>query len=86
MTESEEALVYDAMAAIQENSHVIANLANVNGTPEAEKAYKSGVYAPCVKLQVLLGIEAIKRGRDRHEKIKRDADTYFLSKTNTEKL
>lgn len=79
MTETEETLVYDAMAAIQENSTIMAALANADGTPKAREAYKAGVYAPCVKLQAVLGSEAMKRGKARHEKIKKEADAYFAN-------
>lgn len=79
MTETEETLVYDAMRAIQENSEIMAALANADGTPKARESYKSGVYAPCVKLQVLLGSEAMERGKARHEKIAKEAAAYFAN-------
>ncbi len=77
MTETEEALVYDAMSAMQENSETLAALANADGTPKAREAYKSGVYAPCVKLQILLGSEAMNRGKARHDKISNEAAAFF---------
>lgn len=80
MTETEETLVYDAMRAIQENSEIMAALANADGTPKAREAYKSGVYAPCVKLQVVLGSEAMERGKARHVKISEEAAAYFANK------
>jgi hypothetical protein len=40
------------------------------------------MFAPCVKLQVLLGTEAMKRGRERHEEIRRKADVYFAKQEN----
>lgn len=79
MTEAEETLVYDAMRAIQENSEIMAALANADGTPKAREAYKSGVYGPCVKLQVILGTEAMERGKARHEKIAKEAVAYFAN-------
>ena len=80
MTETEETLVYDAMRAIQENSEIMAALANADGTPKAREAYKSGVYAPCVKLQVVLGSEAMERGKARHDKLSEEAAAYFANK------
>lgn len=77
MTEIEEILVYDAMVAIQENSIIMAALAHADGTAKAREAYKSGVYGPGVKLQVLLGSEAMERGKARHAKIAKEAAAYF---------
>lgn len=68
MTETEEILVYNAMRAIQENAEVLAALANADGTPKAREAYKAGVYSPYVKLQMLLGSEAIERGKEKTAK------------------
>lgn len=81
MTETEEILVYDAMRAIWDNAAKIAALANTAGTPEAREAYKSGVYAPCVKLQLLLGSDACDRGAERHRKIAEEAAAYFSGRS-----
>lgn len=73
MTETEETLVYDAMRAIQENAETMAALATADGTAKVREAYKSGVYGPCVTLQVLLGNEALERGKARYEKSAKEA-------------
>ena len=78
MTETEETLVYDAMIEIHEASTILAALVNL-GSAAARKAYKNGVYGPCVKLQLVLGQDALDRGKARHEKIKREADAYFAN-------
>ena len=83
MTEDEEILLYDAMISIQKNAGAIMALANADGTKEAHKAYKEGVYAPCIKLQTILGHEAIKRGKARHDKISKEAAAYFAKKRIT---
>ena len=83
MTELEEDLLYDAMRAISENSGALAALANADGTPQARKAYKDGVYGPCVKLQLLLTDAAVARGKARHEKIARDVADYFAAQRKT---
>jgi hypothetical protein len=68
MDATEEIIVYDAMAALQENSATLAALVNRCGTDREKKAYKSGVYAACIKLQCVLGIEAMKNGSERHRR------------------
>ena len=55
-------------------------LANADGTPEARKAYKEGSHAPCIKIQTILGHEAIERGKARHEKTAGEAAVYFAEK------
>lgn len=77
MTELEETLVYDAMIEIQKNSHIIASLVNRIGTDAEKVAYNNGMYAPCVKLQCLLGTEAMNRGEVRHERIKTECAKFM---------
>lgn len=72
-----ETLVYDAMIAIQENSKVLCDLINRVGTDEEKQAFKRGVYAPCIKLQMLLSEEAMLRGKTRYAKIEFDAKAFF---------
>ena len=77
MTEDEEILLYDPMISIQKNAGAIIALAEADGTPQARKAYKEGVYAPCIKIQTILGQEAIKRGKARHDKIATEVASYI---------
>ena len=79
MDATEEIIVYDAMAALQENSATLAALVNRCGTDREKKAYKSGVYAACIKLQCVLGIEAMKNGSERHREIQKQAEAYFAN-------
>jgi len=51
------------------------------GGVKEHTAYKGGVYAPAVKLEVLLGPEALERGRKRHEKIAADCAVFFVKNT-----
>lgn len=74
-----EDMIYDAMISIYQNSGVIAALATRAGTDTEKEAYKRGMYAPCIKLQMILGPEAIERGRVRYAKLKADAEAYFAS-------
>ena len=76
MTTEEETLIYDAMREIQENSSILAALANRDGTHAAKEAYKNGVSGPCVKLQMLLSPEAMLSGGNRHDRIKAEAAAY----------
>lgn len=48
-----------------------------HGTSEAKEAYKSGVYAPCIKLQIALGEDALARGKERRAELKAKSDAYF---------
>ena len=88
MTEAEEVMVYDAMIAILKHSKIIANFINTNqtieGVKECHKAYKEGVYAPCIKLQCLLGEEAMKRGEERYAKMERDCKEFFEKRKQEE--
>ena len=92
MTESEEALVYDAMIAILKHSKTIADFINIHtpkqtkGVKDCVKAYKEGVYAPCIKLQCLLGEEAMKRGEGRYAKMERDCKEFFEKRNQEKKL
>jgi hypothetical protein len=79
MTELEETLVYDALAAITKHSAVLCELVNRCGDDVQKEAYKGGVYVPAVKLQVLLGHDALERGRKRHEKIAADCAAFFAN-------
>jgi hypothetical protein len=79
MTELEETLIYDALAEIRSNSVVLCELVNRCGTAAEKDAYKSGVYGPAVKLEVLLGQDALDRGRARHEKIAADCAAFFAN-------
>lgn len=81
MTEAEEILIYDAMAAIQRHSQALCDFINANGTSEIKEAYKSGVYAPCIKLQMLLTEEAMERGEARHERYRQQSEEYFRTLT-----
>jgi len=89
MTEAEEVLVYDAMIAIQKHSKHIASFIRTNqeahNAKECHEAYISGVYAPCIKLQCLLGEEAMKRGEERHAKIERECKEFFEKRKQEEK-
>jgi len=79
MTELEETLVYDALAAITKHSGVLCELVKRAGADEQQEAYKAGVYAPAIKLQVILGPDALERGRLRHEKIAADCAAFFAN-------
>jgi pyrimidine deaminase RibD-like protein len=82
MTELEETLVYDALAAITKHSVVLCELVKRAGDEEQQEAYKAGVYAPAIKLQVILGQDALERGRKRHEKIAADCAKFFENVTD----
>jgi hypothetical protein len=79
--ETTETILYDAMAALMKASPILADLVNRCGTIEEKRAYKDGVYAPCTKLQIVLGNEAMDRGRARHEKTWKDAGRFFAEKS-----
>jgi hypothetical protein len=81
MTHEEETIVYDAYRSIKEHSKVLAEV--VNAMPEgeakksAQKAYRNGVYAPAIKLEVILGSEGLTRGELRYREQQRKADEFF---------
>lgn len=77
MSENEEILVYDAMRSIQKGSAFFADLINRMGDPASREAYKTHIYAPCIRLQVALGEEAMARGEARHAEIKRKLDEFM---------
>jgi hypothetical protein len=79
MTEQEETLLYDALAAMMD-SKVLCDLVNRCGTEEEKEAYRRCLYAPAVKLQVVLGQEAMNRGKARHERTKAEAAEFFAKK------
>jgi hypothetical protein len=79
MTELEETLVYDALAAITKHSAILCELVKRAGADEQQEAYKAGVYVPAIKLQVVLGTDALERGRIRHEKIAADCAAFFAN-------
>jgi hypothetical protein len=81
VTQLEETLVYDALAAIRQHSVVLCELVNRCGDDAQKEAYKGGVYGPAVKLEVLLGQDALDRGRKRHEKIAADCAAFFANAT-----
>jgi hypothetical protein len=76
MTELDEALVYDALEATMKNSALLCALVNRAGTDEEKRAYQEGVYAPAIKLQCVLGSEALERGRQRHERMRAEAEAF----------
>lgn len=76
MTDQEEIIVYDALRSIMDNSVTLAAVVRADGSSGAAQAFKNGVYAPAVRLQILLGNEALERGRIRHEQMDRDAEQY----------
>jgi len=82
MTENEinEIIIYDALASIMDNSSILCAFINEHGTEKEKQAYKDGVYAPAIKLQCVLGSEAMERGKKRHEEIKRQAEEFFKGK------
>ena len=62
-----EDIIYDAYVSILENSKRLCELVNKHGTDEDKKAYRNGVYATAIKLEVVLGTEGIERGKKRYE-------------------
>lgn len=80
MTENEETIIYDTMRSIMDNAVIIAALVRADGSKAAKDAYQNGVYSPCIRLQTLLGTEAMERGRLRHERTAREAEEYFKKK------
>ena len=84
MTELEEVIIYDAMIAIQENASVIAALVNKVGTDSERNAYKEGMYDPCIKLQCILGKEAIDHGKARHEQMDKELEAFLKIYKNQE--
>ena len=89
MTEMEEGLIYDAMIAIQKHSKVIADFINdhpdIQGAKECRKAFKHGVYAPCIKLQLLLSEEATEREKQKHAKIEKECKEFFEKRKQEQK-
>lgn len=79
-------LIYDAYALIQENSKLLSDLVNEHGGKEHKRAYKSGIYAPAISLQMILGSEAMDRGKARHEKIRKDLEEFFKRRRMREEL
>ena len=77
MNETEEMILYDAMTAIQRAAKLIVPALNEYGTEEQKEAYKSGVYAVAMKLGIVLGTDAIKRGKDRHLRIEEQVKAFF---------
>ena len=78
MDPNDEILIYDALALMTENSEMLMNLVKLYGEGSAaEKAFVNGVYRPCVKLQMVLGDEALRRGRERHAKIDQECKEFF---------
>ncbi len=84
MTSEEETIIYDALHSLTKHSKELCDL--VNAMPEgdakkaAAKAYRDGVYAPAIKLQVILGEEAIARGKLRYEEREARAREFFSRK------
>jgi len=66
-----EAIIYDTMKQMSDNSKLLCDLANEHGTDEQKQAYKEAVYVPVVRFSMILGKEAIERGKARHEEISR---------------
>ena len=81
MTQLEETLIYDALAEMRRNSVVLCELVNRYGGDAQKEAYVGGVYAPAMKLEVLLGQDALDRGRKRHEKIEADCAAFFAARS-----
>ena len=77
MTEIEERILYDAMKAITRAAKLIVPALNEYGTEEQKEAYKSGVYAVAMKLGIVLGTDAIKRGEERHLRIEEQVKAFF---------
>lgn len=81
MKELDEDMIYDAMSAISENSKPLS--LHINGITDLEqrralsKAYTDGVYAPAIRLQLLLSEAAMARGKQRHAKIEAEVRAYF---------
>lgn len=69
MNELEETIIYDTMVAIQQNAEALHDLIKRHGSDKDALAYQDGVYDPCIKLQILLGSDAMERGQERHNNI-----------------
>lgn len=67
--ENDEIIIYDAMVLIRKNAKALKVLVDRCGTSSEKKAYSEGVYVPCIKLQLVLGADALDRGKKRHDKI-----------------
>jgi hypothetical protein len=65
--EQTEDTLYDIYAALAKASPALSKLANDFGSVEQKEAYECGVYRSCVMLGMLLGEEAVRRGKARHE-------------------
>ena len=79
MTEIEEGIVYDAMAAMREQSEILRALAVADGSDAAKRAFRFGIYAPCVALQTALGTTAMARGAARQQKNKREVEDFLAN-------
>lgn len=44
---------------------------------DKKKAFRDGVYAPAIKLQIALGEEAIERGKARYEKAEKELSDFL---------
>jgi len=65
--EQTEDTLYDIYAALAKASPALSKLVNAFGSVEQKEAYQCGVYRSCVMLGMLLGEDAIRRGKARDE-------------------
>lgn len=72
-----EAIIYDTMKQMSDNSQALCDLVNEHGTDEQKQAYKEAVYAPVVRFSLILGEDAIARHKTRHEEIRQQVKAYL---------
>lgn len=73
MTFDEEDFIYDCVRKIIDNSDVISDVINKCGNDMQRQAYHEGIHTQVIRLQYIIGHDAVLRGIKRHEKEKKDS-------------
>lgn len=80
MDELEERMIYDTIISIQNHAGRLCDVVNKHGDDEDKAAYKDGVYAPVMRLSLLLGPEAMDRGKERHAQVRKRLDDWIAER------
>ena len=77
LSENAEIIIYDALKIIEKQAKLLVEIINKHGTKKDKIEYKECVYAPAIKLQVVLGKAGLDRQKKRYAKIKKEANEFF---------
>jgi hypothetical protein len=86
MNDQESIIVYDTIAMIKESAPTLCKLLNERASESERHAYKSGVYAACIRLDALLTSEQREAQKERHTRMRAELDEYLAKRNSLENV